>query len=70
MNTVYRNEGTRVPECKVWRLYIGMKGLEFQNVKYEDCIRMKGLEFQNVKYEDCIRMKGLESPRIWINQSN
>jgi len=39
MKTVYRIEGTRVPEYKVWRLYIiVMKGLEFQNIKYEDCI--------------------------------
>ena len=54
MKTVYSNEGTRVPEYKVWRLYIGMKGLESQNIKYEDCIGMKGLESQNIKYEDCI----------------
>ena len=64
MKTVYRNEGTRVPEYKVWRLNIVMKGLESQNVKYEDCIRMKELESQNIKYEGCIGMKGLESPRI------
>jgi len=39
---LYKNERTGVPEYKVWRLYIGIKGLESQNIKYEDCIGMKG----------------------------
>jgi len=32
MKTVYRNEGTRVPECKVWRLYKNEGTRESQNM--------------------------------------